>query len=60
MAFCGEMFDKIENEDDYLNKIGFSSEAAFHPSDKVNRHNVRIWGTENPHMIIEHVQDSPK
>ncbi|PSN49418.1 hypothetical protein C0J52_23130, partial [Blattella germanica] len=27
---------------------------------KVNRHNVRIWWTENPNAIIEHVRDSPK
>ena len=27
---------------------------------KVNRHNVRIWGTENPHATMEHVRDSPK
>jgi hypothetical protein len=26
----------------------------------VNRHNVRIWGTENPHVIIQHVRDPPK
>ena len=38
----------------------FCDKATFHPSGKVNRHNVRIWGTENPHKIIEHVQDSPK
>jgi hypothetical protein len=54
------MCDKIENEDDYLNKIGFSNEATFHPSGKVNHHNVRIWATENPHKIIEHVWDSSK
>jgi len=60
MAFCGEMFDKIENEDDYLNKIVFSNEATFHLSGKVNCHNVKIWGTENTHKIIEQVRDSPK
>jgi len=27
---------------------------------KVNRHNVRIWGTENPHATMEYVRDSPK
>jgi hypothetical protein len=26
---------------------------------KVSRHNVRIWGTENPHATVEHVRDSP-
>jgi len=38
----------------------FSDEVTFHLSGKVNRHNVRIWGTENPHEIVEHVRDSPK
>ena len=59
MAICGEMFDKIENKDDYLNKIVFSNDATFHPSGKVNRH-VRVWGTEYPHKIVEHVWDPPK
>ncbi|KAG8286217.1 hypothetical protein J6590_065677 [Homalodisca vitripennis] len=25
-----------------------SDEATFHTNGKVNRHNVRIWGTDNP------------
>jgi hypothetical protein len=58
--FCVEIFDKTENEYDYLNKIVFSNEATFHLSGKINRHNVRIWGTENPHETVEHVRDSPK
>jgi hypothetical protein len=44
--FCVEMFDITENEYDYLNKAVFSDEATFHLSGKINRHNVRIWGTE--------------
>jgi len=48
------MFDKMENEDDYLNKIVFNDEATFHLSGKVNHHSVRIWGAENPHEIVEH------
>jgi hypothetical protein len=38
----------------------FSDEATFHLSGKVNRHNLRIWGMENPHATIEHELDSPK
>jgi hypothetical protein len=26
----------------------------------VNRHNVRIWGSENPHHVIEHIRDRPE
>ncbi|KAJ4428941.1 hypothetical protein ANN_25937 [Periplaneta americana] len=35
-------------------------EATFHVSGKVNRHNCRIWGSENPSVVIEHQRDSPK
>ena len=38
----------------------FSDDATFHVCGKVNRHNVRIWGTENHHATIEYVRDSPK
>ena len=37
-----------------------TDEACFHVSGKVNRHNARIWGPENPHVVIEHIHDSPK
>jgi hypothetical protein len=30
------------------------NEATFHINGKVNRHNVCIWGTEQPHAQIEH------
>jgi len=40
--FCDEMFDKMENEDDCLNKIVFSDSATFYLSGKVSRQNVRI------------------
>lgn len=38
----------------------FSDEATFHVSGKVNRYNVRAWGTENPHRVVQHIRDSPK
>jgi hypothetical protein len=38
----------------------FSDEACFHLSGKVNRHNVRIWGMENPRATVQHIRDSPK
>jgi hypothetical protein len=40
-------------------KLVFSDEAPSHISGK-NRHNVRIWDTENPHAILEHERDSSK
>jgi len=50
----------MENDDDYLNKVVFNDEDTFHLSVKVSRHNVRIWGAQNPNEIAEHVRDSPK
>ena len=38
----------------------FSEEKTFHVSGAENRHNVRIWGTENPHAYVEYQRDSPK
>jgi hypothetical protein len=36
-----------------------SDEATFHTSGKANRHNLRVWGTENC-FTLEHQRDSPK
>jgi hypothetical protein len=38
----------------------FSGEATFHISGKVNKHNVRMWGSGNPHATVEHIRDSPE
>jgi hypothetical protein len=32
----------------------------FHLSGKVNGHDVRIWGLQNPHTTLEHERDSAK
>ena len=50
----------MENDNDLLAKIIFSDEATFHLSRKVNRYNVRIRGSENPHDTLEVERDSPK
>ena len=57
--FCVDMQEKLE-EDEFNEPLVFSDEATFHTNGKVNRHNVRIWGEENPHATIEHERDSPK
>ena len=38
----------------------FNDWATFHLSRKVNRHNVRIWGRQNPQEALEHEMDSRK
>ena len=57
--FCTEMQERFE-VDDFTERLIFSNEATFHVSGKVHRNNVRIWGTENPHVIFEYVRDSSK
>ena len=59
-VFALEMQSRIEDDEHYLKKVMFTDEACFHVSGKVNQHNVRIWGSENPHVVIEHILDSPK
>lgn len=58
--FAVTMLGRLETDNNFLNKIFYSDEATFHVSGKVNRHNVRIWGSENPHFYQEHTRDSEK
>jgi hypothetical protein len=57
--FC-VCFQQPLEEDGFAEKLVFSGETTFHVCGKVNRHNVRIWGTENPHATVKHVRYSPK
>lgn len=41
-------------------RIIMSDEAAFHINGRVNKHNCRIWGLENPREFHQHERDSPK
>jgi len=47
-------------ENDIVERLILCDEATFHISGKVNGHNVRIWGTEQPHAQIDHQRASPK
>ncbi|GFY59173.1 DUF4817 domain-containing protein [Trichonephila inaurata madagascariensis] len=38
----------------------FNDESCFHKCGKVNKHNCRIWGNENPHQLCEYERDTPK
>jgi hypothetical protein len=49
---------KIAYDGAIMNKAVFSDEATFHLSGRVNPHNLRIWGSENPHESFEHERDS--
>jgi hypothetical protein len=53
-------FQQRLEEDGFAEKLVFSDEVKFHVYGKVICHNVHIWGTENPHAMMEHICDSPK
>ena len=55
--FCASMQVMLE-EDGFDDRLMFSDEATFHVTGKVNEHNPRMWETEHPHAIQEHVRDS--
>jgi hypothetical protein len=54
------MLERMSEDETFLNGVCFSHEATFHVSGKLNTHNVRIWGLENPHVTRELQRDSPK
>jgi hypothetical protein len=54
------MLNRLEEDNLFLNKTIFSDKTAFHLSGKVNRHNLIIWGLQNPHQVVEYVRESPK
>ncbi|GBM52585.1 hypothetical protein AVEN_84075-1 [Araneus ventricosus] len=56
--FCTRMQQAMDDDDDLVGTLIF--EPTFHLPGKVNRHNVRVWGTELPHVILEQERDSPK
>ncbi|GIZ02501.1 hypothetical protein CEXT_132241 [Caerostris extrusa] len=54
-----EILDRIDNAHNYLENIIFS-DVIFPISGTINRHNVRIWASEQLTVIREHVRDSGK
>jgi len=57
--FCIEMQDTVK-EEGLIDHVVFSGESTFHISGKAHRHNVHIWGTENPHEMVQHERTSQK
>ncbi|GBL84520.1 hypothetical protein AVEN_117258-1 [Araneus ventricosus] len=60
VAFAVSILSRIEIEHDFLNLITFSDEVTFYVSNKVNKHNCKIWSSENPHAVHEVERNSPK
>jgi hypothetical protein len=50
----------IDNSDDtFLKYVVFFDEATFCICGKVNRPMCQIWGSENPHEVMEHELGTP-
>lgn len=57
---CQQILNLFRTENNFLDHFIMSDEATFHVNGLVNKHNCRIWGSENPHIYQEYVRDSPK
>jgi hypothetical protein len=59
-SFATEIMHRIVKTTIFLSVFVFSDEATFHTSGVSNGHNVRIWGSENPHVVFQNKRGSPK
>jgi hypothetical protein len=57
-AFWADMMDRKDAT--FLSKICSSEEETFYLCEKVGRPNIHLWGCECPHVVVEHVRNSPK
>ena len=58
--FAVTMLHRLDSDSGFLKRVCFSDESTFHVSGLINRHNSRIWGSQNPHETYELERDSPK
>jgi hypothetical protein len=58
-TFCSGFLSRFEGNELFTTKIVFSDEVTFHLSRNVNRHNLRILGSNNPDEVIEYTRYSP-
>jgi hypothetical protein len=54
------MLSLLDDADAFVKHVVLSDETNFHVSGKVNGHNCRVWGSGNPHEVMEHERDTPK
>jgi len=53
VEMCETLLNHYENNSSILDNIWFSDETVLHLYGRVNRHNTRIWGIENPKVSEE-------
>ena len=56
---CSDNAGRLDSDPGFLKHVCFSDESIS-TYGLLNRHNLRIWGLENPHDICEFEQDFPK
>ncbi|GFQ88992.1 transposable element tc3 transposase [Trichonephila clavata] len=47
------VFNKMEEQHDWLHTVLWTDEAHFTLSGAVNTHSCRVWTTENPHAFVK-------
>lgn len=53
MEFCELWMNKVNENENILNKILFTDESTFFVDGKVHKQNKRVWARENPYKIQE-------
>jgi hypothetical protein len=56
--FAKDILSNVKADENCFRRWIFSDEATFYVLGRVNRHNCRIWGSENPHTIREIERES--
>ena len=52
-AYAEEMFQRIDDDNNCYKCVIFSDKASFYVSGRVNKHNVRIWGSQNCYEAVQ-------
>lgn len=60
VQFCRKILNLRRRDRHFLDKLIMSDEASFHLNGKVNKHNCRVWASENPRNFHQYVRSSPK
>ena len=58
--FAVTLLRRLDLDPGFLKRVYFSDESTFHVSGLINRHNSRIWGSQNSHETYELEQNFPK
>lgn len=60
MEFSEQMLNRMNEDEDLLDRVMFTDEAIFTLNGGVNKQNVRYWSDENPHFYTEQALHAPK